>query len=95
MGMTIIANGHNYYPIAIWTNGPIEIRFQYLLKGPFESEEKRRDLLGRLNGIDGIRLSPDSITLRPSIPITALSGGTRVDSFLQVMDWLVEELKAG
>jgi hypothetical protein len=60
-----------------------------------EGEEKRRDLLGRLNEIDGIRLSPDSITLRPSIPIPALSAGTRLDSFLQVMSRLVEQLTAG
>lgn len=96
MGMTIVApDGNNYYPIAIWSYGRVEIRFQYLLKGPLEGEEKRRDLLDRLNEIDGIRLSPDSIALRPSIPIAALSAGTRVDSFLQVMGWLVEELKSG
>lgn len=95
MGMTIVVNGNNYYPIAIWSYGRIELRFQYLLKGPFESEEKRRELLERLNKIDGISLPPDSITLRPAIPMVALSGGARVDSFLRVMDWLVGELRAG
>jgi hypothetical protein len=94
MGITIVANSNNYYPLAIWTNGLIEIRFQYLLKGPFESEERRRELLERLNKIGGISLPPNSITLRPSIPMAMLSGEAREDSFLQVMDWLVGELRA-
>jgi hypothetical protein len=74
LGMTIIANGHNYYPIAIWTNGLIEIRFQYLLNEPFESESKRQELLNKLNEIRGVRLSDDSITGRPNIPFRALIG---------------------
>ena len=99
MGMTIVVNGNNYYPIAIWSYGRIEVRFQYLLKGPFESEERRRELLERLNKIDGISLSPDSITLRPPIPMAALSGGARVDSFLNPnygyasRRWLVSEME--
>jgi hypothetical protein len=95
MGMTIVANGYNYYPIAIWSYGRIEIRFQYLLKGPFESEEKRRELLDRLNKVEGVRLPADSIAVRPSIPFAAFLDEARVDSFLKVMDWLVEELQAG
>jgi hypothetical protein len=95
MGMTIVANGHNYYPIAIWSYGRIEIRFQYLLKGPFESEEKRRELLDRLNKVGGISLPADSIVGRPGIPMALFAVEARVDSFLKVADWLVEELKAG
>jgi hypothetical protein len=95
MGITIVANGHNYYPIAIWSYGRIEIRFRYLLKGPFEREAKRRELLERLNTVDGVSLLADSITGQPSIPMSALSDEARLHSFLKVMDWLVEELKAG
>jgi hypothetical protein len=75
--------------------GEIEIRFQYLPKGPFESEEKRRELLDRLNEVEGISLPADSIAGRPGIPMAAFPDEARVDSFLKVMDWVVEELKAG
>jgi hypothetical protein len=95
MGMTIVAHEQNYYPIAIWTNGLIEIRFQYLLKGPFESEQKRRELLERLNKIDGISLRADSITGRPNIPLGALSNEAQLTKFLEVVGWLVSELHAG
>jgi len=95
MGMTIVANGHNYYPLAIWSYGRVEIRFQYLLTGPFESEEKRREFLERLNKVHRISLPTNSITGRLSIPILALLNETRLDQFLKVMDWLVEQLKGG
>jgi hypothetical protein len=94
MGITIVANGNNYYPIAIWTYGLIEIRFQYLLKGPLGSEEKRREFLERLNRVDGISLPAASITRRPSIRMAVLSGEARLTSFIAVMDWLVATLRS-
>ena len=95
VGITIAANGQSYRPISIWTYGTIEIEFQYLLKGPFGSEEKRGDLLRRLNEIEGIRLLEDSITRHPNISMEALSGETRLARFLEVMGWLVAGLRLG
>src|SRR5262249_23063668 len=95
MGMTILANKKKYYPIEIWTNGLIEIRFQHLLKGPFESEEKRRELLERLNKVDGINLAAESITGRPNIRLVDLSSEAQLTKFLEVIGWLVDELHAG
>jgi hypothetical protein len=95
MGMTIVAHGHNLYPIAIWSYGRIEIRFQYLLKGRFESEEKRRELLDRLNKVAGVNLPADAIAGRPGIPMAAFPDEAKLDSLLKVMDWLVEELRTG
>src|ERR1700730_6419751 len=93
MGITIVSNGHNYYPIAIWSYGRIEIRFQYLLRGPFESEEKRRELLSKLNEIRDVNLAEDSITKRPPIGLKALLGEPELTRFLEVMDWMVTELR--
>ncbi len=50
-------NGEQYYPIAIWTNGKIEIQFQWLMnKSPFNEEIKRKELLKRLGQIPGVEI---------------------------------------
>jgi hypothetical protein len=96
MGMTIIANGHNYVPMLIWSYGRIEITFQYLMmRAPFDSVDKRSEFLRRLNEIDGVNLPANAIARRPSVPVATLSSGERLTSFLAVMDWLVQELRTG
>jgi hypothetical protein len=55
---------------------------QYLLKGPFGSEEKRRDLLKRINEIEEISSPEDSITRCPNISFAAVSGESRSASFV-------------
>jgi hypothetical protein len=95
INLTITAKGQNYSPIKIWTYGKIEIEFEYLkTKGPFASAAKRRDLLGRLNKIEGITLSDDQIEVRPTVLLSTLSSEVRLSSFLKVMDWVVDELRA-
>jgi hypothetical protein len=94
MGMTIVANGHSYRPISTWSYGKIEIGFSHLMKAPF-SIDKRSELLKRLNEIGGMDLPAAAITLCPSFPAEKLASGERLASFLGVMDWLVQELRAG
>jgi hypothetical protein len=64
-----------------------------LLRGPFESEEKRRELLSKLNEIRDVNLAEDSITKRPPIGLKALLGEPELTRFLEVMDWIVTELR--
>jgi hypothetical protein len=89
----VMGGGQKNYPMSMWTYGRTEIEFQYLMRGPFASEDKRRELLRRLNDIEGIALAGDSITRRPTIPITAFSSDVRLKAFLEVMSWLVRELR--
>jgi hypothetical protein len=90
--LMIAAGNRSICPMSIWTYGRVEIEFQYLLKGPFESDEKRHELLARLNQIEGVNLPADSITRRPTFTISTLSG-ERVSAFLSVMGWVVRELR--
>jgi hypothetical protein len=83
-----------HFPIAVWTNGKIEIQFQHMLRRiPFDAEDKRREFLDYLNSIDGINIPQDGIRRRPSFPISTLQDKTRLEQFLRVLDWYIEEVK--
>jgi hypothetical protein len=80
---------------AVWTNGGVEIYFYwYQYKEPFDSVEKRRELLQRLNAIDGVSLPDDAIDRRPSIPLSDLAGDAALDHFFEVYKWVIEEIES-
>lgn len=80
---------------AVWTYGTAEIYFYwYQYKEPFDSDEKRLELLKRLNDIEGIDLHNDAIARRPGIPLSVLRNGTALKQFLSVFDWVVQEIQA-
>lgn len=81
----------SHYPIAVWTNGGIEIQFQHLQnRSPFDSLELRGELLNKLNEIHGISLPDDSLSRRPSFPIKALTDDDCLAQFIAVLDWFIE-----
>lgn len=61
----------------------------------FQAEVKRKELLDKLNSIEGISLPPDATQRRPSIPLLVLTDETRWSSLRTVLDWLVTEIKSG
>ena len=93
--MMVSAGSQKIYPFSIWTYGRVEIGFQYMMKGPFRDEAKRRELLKCLNEIEGINLPADAITRRPNIPLKSFSDERRLGQFFDIMGWLVTELRAG
>lgn len=79
---------------AVYTYGNLEIYFYwYAYKPPFNTEEKRLDLLNRLNQIEGIQIPKEAIARRPSIKLEALAKYNTVEEFLDVFDWVVKEIK--
>jgi hypothetical protein len=48
-----------------------------------------------LNELEGIALPPDAITRRPTVFLSALTNEERLIGFLNVMSWLIHELRAG
>jgi len=87
-------NGIEYYPFCIWTYGKVEIQFQWLLKRPpFDAESKRKELLDQLNTISSINIPPEAITRRPNISLSALNNDDTLKQFLEVLDWVVQEIK--
>jgi len=81
--------------IEIRTNGNVEIQFQYMQPNPpFDDHATRLDLLRRLNEIPGIALAEDSITRRPSVPLSALKYQAVLKQFIGVLDWVVQQIEA-
>jgi hypothetical protein len=60
---------------------------------PFAEETKRLELLNRLNQIEGINLSVDSITKRPSIPLANFKDFAVLQEFLNSLDWVIQQIK--
>jgi len=87
--------GQTHWLFAVWTYGSVEIQFQHMpQRKVFASEERRRDLLGRLNAAIGLALPDDGIRRRLSLPLSALVGDEALQGFLAVWDWYMEEVKA-
>lgn len=91
-------DGDSHQAFAVYTGSKpnsagCEIYFYwYAYKSPFDQEALRLVMLGKLNGIDGVALPQDAIYRRPSIPLRVLAVGNRVEQFLRVMDWYLEQI---
>lgn len=80
---------------AVYTYGAVEIYFQwYQHKAPFDSEEKRKELLERLNQIGGVNIPPTAITKRPNIKLSQISDPMALEQFTSVFDWVIGEILA-
>jgi hypothetical protein len=84
-----------HWLFVLYTNGRVEIQFQYMrLKPPFDELSKRRELLRRLNEIPGIQISEEALEKRPSIALAAFVDPVALKQFLDALDWAVTEIKA-
>jgi len=91
-------DSHVFSPIDVRKakSGRVKVRFGHIMNRnpPFASDDKRLDLLGRLNKIPGVSLPQDSIDRYPSIPLSALANPKALEQFLEVIAWTIEEVKA-
>lgn len=80
---------HFMWPVGIYpVSGTVEVVFQYLkTRSPFDDTEQRRELLNRLNKIDGIDLPEAKLELRPSFPLSVFA--RHGDEICEVLDWFV------
>lgn len=84
---------NSHFPFAIWTYGKIEIYFQwYKDKPPFDSIEKRKEILKKLNEINGVSIPENKIDKRPSIDIKLLKDKSEYEKFIKIYDWFFDEL---
>ncbi len=78
------------------TRGSIELQFgQLTTRHPFDREEKRRELLDRLNGIEGINIPESMMDLFPRISMDVLKQEDRLNRFLEVLEWATNEVRNG
>lgn len=82
------------WPLAIYpVSGTVEVVFQYLKRrSPFDDEPLRRELLDRLNGIDGIGLAEAKLDLRPSFPLEIFAEHS--DGLCSVLEWFAHTVAA-
>jgi hypothetical protein len=89
-------DGVELYPIILWTYGRIEIQFQWMKGRPFFDElENRRELMRRLNEIDGVNISNDDLAKRPSVPLSTLSSSpSNIEKFMDTLNWIVDRYRS-
>jgi hypothetical protein len=89
-------NGTHYQLFAVFTNGTIQVYYQSYMRRPvFDSEDKRLELLEKLNRIDGVSIPQSSITKYPSIQFLNFTDTERIKSFCQVFEWFMGEVDNG
>ncbi len=89
----VFSKGIKHQLFAIWTDGSVEIYFQYYKgKPPFDQEEKRIELLEKMNTIKGVRISKDKIDKRPNFSIEKLSNQEEFRKFLSIYNWFFEQI---
>lgn len=87
-------NGESATIFSLWTEGRMEIHFQYLLKSePFVSIDKRIDFAKKLNGVPGVSIPLDAMGRRPTFLFTDIQRDSDTQDLLSTLDWALEEIK--
>lgn len=88
-------NGTNYQLCYLWAHNAVGLPFHWLReRQPFVSQEKRLELLNRLNRIPGIDIPLDKIDSSPGFEITVLTDEPVLRAFLEELTWMVREADA-
>lgn len=80
--------------IGIWSNGYVEVQFQYMKARNSLNDSQRRSLLSRLNEIPGVSMPVDYINRRPSFPLKALANDDSLVLFAGHLEWALGQIKA-
>jgi hypothetical protein len=75
----------------------MEILFNRMVvrhNAPFDVDEKRLELLRRLNELPGVDLPEDAIRRRPSILLVTLVDPSALAMFLKGIEWTIQEVEA-
>jgi hypothetical protein len=87
-------NGTANTLFAVRSIGKVEIYFKrYNPKAPFFQEKLRMELMNRLNQIDGINLAHADLEKFPKIPLTVFAKEGALGKFLEIYDWVLEEIQ--
>jgi hypothetical protein len=82
----------SFCPLEPGTDGKLWVNFNYM-KRPFDNDDRRLELLRRINQINGSSIQDSSISGHPTIPLSVLADETQFTKFRSAMDWFVEELR--
>ena|SRR2546425_2399209 len=87
---------YSHNPITVYCRGKVprvQIKFGRMKNRNGLSDQKRIDLLQRLNDIPGVNLQQGSIDRYPNIPLLNLLNGDALEQFLKAIAWTIEEVK--
>jgi len=91
---TLEHQGAEVTPISVRTFGSSSLWFGELKNQPaFADEQKRLELLRRLNEIPGVTVPRSGIEGWPSIALTTLNNEAALAQFLEVLDWIAQEIR--
>ncbi|MFD3943611.1 DUF262 domain-containing protein [Streptomyces sp. NPDC058579] len=83
------ARTRSLWPLALYpVTGTVEVVFQHLKRRPpFDDELLRRELMARLNRVEGIDLAEAKLDLRPSFPLEAFAA--HGEELRAVLQWFI------
>lgn len=83
------ARARSLWPLALYpVTGTAEVVFQHLKRRPpFDDEVLRRELMARLNRVEGIVLAEAKLDLRPSFPLEVFAD--HGEELRGVLEWFV------
>ena len=83
-----------HFTFSVWSHtGAVEVMFQHM-KAPFDTPERRREVLERIQAIPGLALRHENVDARPSFPLAALAEPDRLGAFLAVCDHVLDRAVA-
>lgn len=86
--------GGRLHFFTVWTSGAVQVNFAYLKsKPPFESCERRLEVLAHLNAIERIALRENEIERMPNIPLSVLHDESRLVQFLDVFEEMLVRIR--
>lgn len=87
--------GDAWYPLfGTWTDSTVEIQFSTLQRRTaFEDEQRRLELLRRLNEIPSVQIEVSRVTGLPKIPFAALQPEGHLDKFLEAIEWAIKVIE--
>ena len=88
-------SSHNPLTVYGYAKTPrVQVKFGRMKTQNGFSDEMLKNLLKRLNEINGVSISQKKIHKYPTIPISALTNDKALSSFLSAIEWTLETIKA-
>jgi len=76
----------------VWTYGKVGCYFEHF-KTPFDDIRKKKEMQSKLNEIEGVHISDDQLSKRPSVDLSVLNNVDNFKKFTSAYNWFLEEVK--
>lgn len=85
--------GHTF--IVVYTNGAVELQFQWMkARPPFDDDSKRLEFLRRINEVGGVHVPESAVGRRPSFYLDRLTEAAPRETFEKALDWLLTQIRS-